>query len=401
VSTSLKKTSHGFRKIRGSFFLRYPVYYSGMKEDERLLSLDAFRGMTIAAMFLVNNPGDRGHVFAPLRHSEWNGCSAADLIFPFFLFIMGVAMAFSIVRKQELGLPSHTLLKSIVRRSVILIGLGLIITFVAYEGFGGPYRLLGVLQRIGLCYLFASLIMLWTGVRGQALWAAAILIGYYLIVKLVPFPGGFAGSLDPDSNLAAYVDKSVLGFFDPEGILTTIPAIASVLMGVLAGHWLREKRFERSEKAAGLCAAGTVLFIAAALWKYSFPFSKPLWTSSYVLHTTSLALFTLATCYWIMDVRKIRVWAKPCTIYGSNAIAVYFGASVMAYSTIWIHWNIETGGKLFFKTVIYDSLYRSWIPGLFGPYGDYISSVAYGVSYVALWFAVSWILYRRRIFLKV
>jgi predicted acyltransferase len=370
------------------------------KTETRLLSLDAFRGMTIAAMLLVNNAGDRGHVCAPLEHSSWHGCSATDLIFPFFLFIMGVSMAFSLVRKQEKGLPRRSLLLSVIRRSAILIVLGLIVNLVAYEGFGMNYRLLGVLQRIGLCYLFASLILLWTGVRGQALWTAGILIGYYLAMKLVPVPGRTAGLLDPGSNLSACIDERLLGFFDPEGILTTVPAIASVLMGLLAGHWLSDRTREGREKCAGLCAAGTVLFIVASLWKYSFPFNKQLWTSSYVLHTTALALFTLAACYWIMDVRKVQAWAKPFTIYGSNAIAVYFGASVMSYSTIWIHSTGADGKRIFLKTVIYNSLYKSWA-GLFGASGDYIASAAYGATYVLLWFAVAWVLYRRRIFIKV
>jgi predicted acyltransferase len=369
--------------------------------EKRLLSLDAFRGMTIAAMLLVNNAGDWNHVCAPLEHAEWHGCTAADLIFPFFLFIVGVAMTFSLARKQEQGVKFRTLLRSIARRSTILIGLGLVISYVSYKGFGADLHISGVLQRIGICYFIASLLLLWTGMRGQALWTAAILVGYCLVMKLVPAPGGSAGALDPESNLASYVDKRLLGYVDAEGILTTVPAIASVLMGVLAGHWLRDRNRTESAKAAGLCVAGAVSFIAAALWKYSFPFNKSLWTSSYVLHTTSLALFTFATCYWIVDVRNIKKWAKPFAIYGSNAIAVYFGASVMAYSTIWIHWNGEAGKKIFLKTVIYDSLYKSWIPGLFGVCGDYISSAAYGATYVILWFAVSWMLYRKRIFIKV
>jgi predicted acyltransferase len=367
----------------------------------RLLSLDAFRGMTIAAMLLVNNAGDWDHVFAPLRHAEWHGCTATDLIFPFFLFIMGVAIVFSIARRREQGWNSSALLFSAIRRSAILCALGLIISFVAYKGFGSPYHVLGVLQRIGLCYLFASLIVLRTGVKGQALWAAATLIGYCAIMKLVPVPGGGRGNLEPDLNLAAYVDRRVLGYVDPEGILGTIPAIGSVLMGILAGHWLRDKKRGDNEKVAGLCAAGTGLFIAAALWKYSFPLNKALWTSSYVLHTTSLALFTLGTCYWIIDVQKIQRWAKPFAVYGTNAIAAYFGASVMAYSTIWIHWTNQWGRKTYLKTLLYDNLFRSWIPSLFGYCGDYISSAAYGASYVVLWLAVTWVLYRKRIFLKV
>jgi len=370
-------------------------------QETRLLSLDVFRGMTIAAMLLVNNAGDWGNVCAPLQHSEWHGCTATDLIFPFFLFIMGVAMSFSIARKRDSGWDPGILLYSTVRRSAILCGLGLILSFLSYKGFGEPYHVFGVLQRIGLCYLFASLIMLWTGVRGQAISAAAILAGYYLIMKLVPFPGGFAGTLLPGSNLAEYIDKRCLGYFDPEGILTTLPAIGSVLTGILAGHWLRDSRREGNEKAAGLCSAGTVLFIAAALWKYSFPFNKQLWTSSYVLHATSLALFSLAACYWILDVKQIRRWAKPFSVFGTNPIAAYFGASAMAYSTIWIHWNTGPGQKMFLKTLVYNSLYRSWIPGLFGVYGDYIASAAYGASYVALWLGISWVLYRRQIFLKI
>jgi len=370
-------------------------------QETRLLSLDVFRGMTIAAMLLVNNAGDWGHVCAPLQHSEWHGCTATDLIFPFFLFIMGVAMSFSIARKRDSGGDPRILLYSTVRRSAILCGLGLILSFLSYKGFGEPYHVFGVLQRIGLCYLFASLIMLWTGVRGQAISAAAILAGYYLIMKLVPFPGGFAGTLLPGSNLAEYIDKRCLGYFDPEGILTTLPAIGSVLTGILAGHWLRDSRREGNEKAAGLCSAGTVLFIAAALWKYSFPFNKQLWTSSYVLHATSLALFSLAACYWILDVKQIRRWAKPFSVFGTNPIAAYFGASAMAYSTIWIHWNTGPGQKMFLKTLVYNNLYRSWIPGLFGVYGDYIASAAYGASYVALWLGISWVLYRRQIFLKI
>lgn len=376
-------------------------YVAMLSPEKRLLSLDAFRGMTIAAMLLVNNAGDWKHVFPPLEHARWHGCTPTDLIFPFFLFIMGVAMTFSIVSKQEKGLNSRAILFSIIRRSLILWGLGLIISYVSFKGFGSPFHIFGVLQRIGVCYLLASFILLWTQVRGQALWTASILIGYGLLMKMVPPPGGSAGDLNPNSNLASYIDKRWLGYVDPEGILTTVPAIASVLMGVLAGHWLRDPKREGKRKAAGLGAAGAVLMISAALWKFSFPFNKSLWTSSYVLYTTSLALLTLAACYWIMDVWTAQRWAKPFVIYGGNAIAVYFGASIMAYSTIWIHWSDGRGGKLFLKTLIYNHFYRSWIPGLFGACGDYISSAAYGASYVALWFALSWILYRKRIFLRV
>jgi predicted acyltransferase len=367
-------------------------------------------------MLLVNNAGDWDHVFPPLLHAEWQGCTATDLVFPFFLFIMGVAMTFSFARRLQEADGRRKLLPQILRRAAILIGLGLLLNLEVHLAtkdlsWGSPgYRIPGVLQRIGLCYLFASLIVLWTGIRGQVLWTVGILLFYYALMKFIPVPGYGAGDLSKEGNLSTYLDTLILGshahdrvqglypHHDPEGLLSTIPAIASVLMGILAGHWIRDKKRDGNEKVAGLSVAGLGLFIVAALWKYDFPFSKRIWTSSYVVHTSALALLTLAALYWIIDVKGVKAWSKPFVVYGTNAIAAYFGASAMAYSTIWIRWTTETGESMYLKTWIYNTFYASWIPDVFSAT---VSSAAYGATYVVLWCALMWILYRKRIFLKV
>ncbi|MCD6384616.1 DUF5009 domain-containing protein [Candidatus Sumerlaeota bacterium] len=376
----------------------------------RLLSLDAFRGLTIAAMLLVNNAGDWGHVFPPLSHAEWHGCTATDLIFPFFLFIMGVAMTFSFSKRLARGDSRTLLFTHIVRRSVILYILNCIIMIFVAGAYLGHFRFVGVLARIAVCYFFVSIIMLNTGLRGQAMWTVWLLAVYYFILKFIPVPGQHPGSLERFANIADYVDTKLLGSslyewneqlkmgHDPEGILSTIPALSSTLAGVLCGHWLRQKNRNGFEKVAGMSVAGTLLIIVAGLWKYDIPFNKNLWTPSYVLHTTGWALLCLAVCYWLIDIKNYRRWAKPFVVYGTNAITAYFGASIMAYATVWIRWHDAAGNTVYLKYFIYDHLYKSWIPSIFG---HYVSSACWGMTYVIIWCALMWILYRKRIFIKV
>jgi predicted acyltransferase len=376
----------------------------------RLISLDAFRGLTIAAMFLVNNAGDWDHVFAPLRHAQWNGCTATDLVFPFFLFIVGVAMVFSFSKRLARGNSKKELFFAVVRRTIILYVLGCIIMVTAWGAYLEHYRFIGVLQRIALCYFFASLIIMYGGVRAQAIWTVGLLLLYYLILKFVPFPGHGAGGLKQFANIVDYVDTKVFGVFvyefdknlgmghDPEGLLSTIPSISSTLAGVLCGHWLMRKERGSYEKVAGLAVAGTLLLIMASLWKYDMPFNKNLWTPSYVIHTTGWALLCLSVCYWAIDIKNYRTWSKPFVVYGTNAITAYFGVSVMAYTTVWIRWEDAAGKTVYLKYFLYDNLYRSWIPHIFG---DYISSAAWGASYVVLWCGLMWILYKKKIFIKI
>lgn len=376
----------------------------------RLVSLDVFRGMTIAAMLLVNNAGDWDHVYTPLEHAAWHGCTATDFIFPFFLFIMGVAMPFSLGRRLEQGARPGSLLGPIVWRLFALFALGLFLNFLMCSALNKPLRVMGVLQRLGICYFVASLIMLWGRERAQVLWIGILLVGYYLLMVLVSVPGYGAANLAQAGNLASWIDTKVLGSHcyewdaktgmghEPEGLLSTLPALASTLIGCLAGEWLRRPGRTGYEKVSGLFVAGTLLVLAGKSWEFSFPMNKNIWTSSYVLFTGGWALLSLGAMSWLVDLHGRTAWTKPFVVYGMNPIAAYVGASSMAYISIWIKWMGPDGKPVRLKTWIYTRCYQSWIPNLAGPY---ISSAAYGMSYVVLWCGIMWIMYRRKIFLKV
>lgn len=376
----------------------------------RLTSLDAFRGLTIAAMLLVNNPGDWKNVAAPLKHAEWFGCTATDLIFPFFLFIMGVAIPLSFTRRLEQGQSKSTLLGHIIQRSIILFLLGVLLMLVAWPAYLKHFRLLGVLQRIALCYFFSALITLYGGVRAQIAWLVWLLGIYYFLIRFIPVPGIGAGSLEPYANLADYIDTKILDGFaykyneklqmwhEPEGLFSTLTAISTTLSGVLCGHWLRRKDLNGYEKVSGMAVAATLLFIVASIWNHDIPFNKRIWTPSYVLYTTALALLCLCVCYWLMELKGYRLWAKPFVVYGTNAIAAYFSASFVATLTLLIRWQTPAGESIALKTFLYNNLYKSWLPYLFG---DYVSSAAWGISYVVLWCSLMWILYRKKIFIKI
>jgi len=376
----------------------------------RLLSLDVFRGATIAAMLLVNNAGDWGNVFPPLAHAEWHGCTFTDLIFPFFLFIMGVAMSFSFSKRLSRGADKKDLFLKVVRRTVILYILGCIIMIFVWRALGKPYRLVGVLQRIALCYFFSSLIIMNSRARGQLAWAVWLLALHYVLLKLVPFPGGEAGNLEKFKNIADWFDTQILGRHlysfnenlgighDAEGILGTLSATCSTMAGVMCGHWLRDKGKDGYQKVAGMAVAGTALLSLGMLWDYDIPLNKNLWTPSYVVYTTGWALLCLSVCYWIIDIKGYKSWSKPFLYYGVNPITAYFGASVMAYTTVWIRWQDAAGDRVYLKYFLYDHIYKSWVPHIFG---HTISSACWGLSYVVLWCFLMWLLFRKRIFIKV
>lgn len=378
----------------------------------RLISLDVFRGMTIAGMILVNNAGDWGHIFKPLGHAQWLGCTATDLIFPFFLFIMGVAMTFSFSRRLEEPGGRRELMTQVWRRTFLLFALGAVLHFYAY--LAAPWvkyvRIWGVLQRIAICYLVVSFIGMNVSIRGQAGWAVMLLAIYYFLMKFVPVPNYGAGVLEQSGNLAGYLDSTLFGkccyefdektkmYHDPEGLLSTLPAIATTLSGLLAGHWIRRKDVDGHQKAAGLATAGLLCYMVGALWQYDFPYSKNLWTSSYVLHTSGWGMMVLAACYWTIDVKGITGWTKPFLVYGTNAIAAYVAAGLIAYTTILIKFQGAEGKTIFLKTWIYNTLYKSWIEPNAGPY---VASAAYGFTYVVIIYALMSILYRKKIFIKV
>lgn len=365
----------------------------------RLISLDAFRGLAIAGMILVNNPGSWGHIYGPLAHAEWHGWTPTDLIFPFFLFIVGVAMPFSFGKRRERGSGRGELFKHVLRRSAILVGLGLVINgFPDYDL--SEIRYSGVLQRIGVVYLLAS--TLYLGLDRKGIWAASgiLLAGYWAAMTLVPVPGHGAGDLSMEGNLATWVDNQLLSGhmwlenFDPEGILSTFPAVVTTLLGILIGEWIRSDR-SKLRTTVGLFVAANAALFAGWAWGHVFPINKQLWTSSYVLFTAGVGLHLLALLYWIMDVRERRGWAKPLVWYGMNAIAVFVGSAFVGRV---IGSVVTVGGgageAVALKTWIYRHLFASWAGPLNG-------SLAYAATYVLLWLGVCWLLYRKRIFIKI
>jgi predicted acyltransferase len=370
----------------------------------RLVSLDAFRGATIAAMLLVNNPGSWAHIYPPLRHADWHGWTPTDLIFPFFLFIVGVAIVFSYAKQVERGADRGVMMRKVARRSVVLIALGLALhAFPWWSTDLSTLRLPGVLQRIGVAYFFAAAIVLYGGLRAQLAWAAALLLGYWALMTLVPVPGYGAGMLDvPEATLAAYLDRLIIGTdhlwaysrtWDPEGLLSTLPAIATVLMGVGAAHWLRSDR-PAAGKARGLAAAGAAAIALGWAWGLVFPINKPIWTSSYVVFTGGMALVCLALCYWLIDVKGYRRWALPFVIYGVNAIAAFFLSSLFARVLVMVRVPAPGGDSTALKTWIYQNLFASWLAPV-------NASLAFAIAFVLVWLGLMWVLYRNRIFIKV
>ncbi len=363
----------------------------------RLASLDAFRGITIAGMILVNTPGSWAHVYPPLLHAEWHGWTPTDLIFPFFLFIVGVAMAFSLVPRLERGEDRGSLLRKVLRRALILIGLGLLLA--AYPRFDlTSIRFPGVLQRIGLVYLFASLVVMRVGPRGQAVTASVLLLGYWALMMLVPVPGFGAGDLSPDGNLAAYVDRTLFGThiwrdtWDPEGLLSTLPAIATTLLGVLTG-WLLRSRRETLEKVAWLFVLGWAGILLGVAWHPVFPINKNLWTSSYVVFTAGAALQFLAVCYFLIDVKGWKRWARPAIAFGMNAIAVFVLSGLFVKTLLFI--RLPAGdGTISLYGWIYRHLFVSWAGALNG-------SLAFAIANILMWWALMELLYRKRIFIKI
>ncbi|HEY0005179.1 MAG TPA: heparan-alpha-glucosaminide N-acetyltransferase domain-containing protein [Pyrinomonadaceae bacterium] len=372
--------------------------HQGTRAAGRMDSLDVFRGMTIAGMILVNNPGSWEAIYGPLEHAEWHGWTPTDLVFPFFLFIVGVSITLALGRRAESVGSKRALYLKIIRRTLIIFGLGLVLMGFPYYQLS-TIRIPGVLQRIAVCYLFASVIFLNTRWRTQALIAAALLLLYWTIMKLIPVPGYGAGDLSMEGNLAAFVDRKLLGghtwkpLYDPEGILSTLPAIATTLCGVLAGQLLSSRR-AALEKVCAMFVAGVACIIGGWMWNFWFPINKALWTSSYVLLTAGMALHLLALCYWLIDIKGYRSWSIPFRIFGTNALAVYFLAELTARLISLVKFTRADGSQVDLQTLIFDKVFASWASPL-------NASLMFAVCTVLFWLGVMAILYRKRIFIKV
>jgi predicted acyltransferase len=446
--------------------------------------------MTIAGMVLVNNPGTWSTIYGPLKHAEWHGITPTDYIFPFFLFIVGVAIPIALSKRVAAGITRDVYFK-IVTRSLLIFGLGIALSAIPFFNFAEttipyaikilvvlgysaalflylwdkpkialtvaavaaaivttfwlagyivvPYnvatmRIPGVLQRIAVCYLIVSLVYLQTSWRQQAVIGAVLLLGYWLLMTIIPVPGCEVTTIDDKAcNLAAWLDRTILTeahvwrsakVFDPEGILSTIPAIVTCLTGVLTGTWLTrsvppavaggssQPNYEAdvtesignvqppataggTDTAAGLFFAGTVALAVGWSWSLLFPLNKSLWTSSYVIYTTGLALLTLAVCYWLIDIKQMKWWTKPFVIFGVNALALFVFSGLFARLLGMVHVaGPEPGKDITLQQWIFNNLFLSWASPI-------NASLAFAITFILFWLFLMWLLYRKNIFIKV
>jgi predicted acyltransferase len=364
--------------------------------SERLDSLDVFRGLSIAAMILVSTPGTWNAVYPQLDHALWNGWTLTDLVFPFLLFAMGAAVPFALARRR--GTPRRVG-RHIARRALILCALGLVLN--AIEAAAplelATFRIPGVLQRIGIVFLAVAWLTEHGSLKAQMVVVGSALVAYWAALTFIPVPGAGAGVLTPEGNLASFIDRALLGrhllnrFSDPEGLLSTLPAIATAMAGVFAGVWLKERR--QPHHSAWLCAAGAIATIAGLAWSRSFPINKNLWTSSFALFSAGLAAVVLALFHWLVDVRGWRGWSRPLAAYGRNPLAAYFLSvgcdSLLTRVTV-------AGGSV--KGVVYRTAFVPWLRPCCGAEA---ASLGYAIAYVVLWGVILGEMYRRRIFIRI
>lgn len=373
----------------------------------RLLSLDFFRGATVAAMILVNNPGDWGNVYAPLRHAEWNGCTPTDLIFPFFLFIVGVSIVYAMgSKKTDAASQGKTILKAL-KRALILFGLGLFLSLypkvftepvAAFQG----VRIPGVLQRIAVVFLISAVIFLKNSERNIFRILIALLAVYWLLMTFVPVPGVGYANLEKETNLGAWLDRTILTeahlwkaakTWDPEGILSTMPAVATGLFGVLVGVYLKRKDLEAATKISWLFCTGTAAVALGLLWDLQFPINKALWTSSFVLYTGGLATIILSFCYWIIDVQQYNRFTKPFVVYGVNAITVFFLSGLIPRTLRMFTVKAADGSEMNLQAWLYSG-FESWLSPI-------NASLAWAITFILFWLLILWVMYKKKIIIKV
>lgn len=378
------------------------------KNNNRLLSLDFFRGATVAAMILVNNPGDWGHIYSPLEHAEWHGCTPTDLVFPFFLFIVGVSIAYAMSsKKTDPSTHNQTIFKAF-KRSLILFGLGLFLSLFP-KVFTDPIeafqtvRIPGVLQRIAVVFFICSVLFLKNSEKGLFRIAVVILAVYWAMMTFLPVPGVGYANLEKETNLGAWLDRTLLSeahlwkmakTWDPEGIFSTVPAIATGLFGVLTGIYFRRKDIDEPTKVAWLFSAGIAAVVAGLLWGLAFPINKSLWTSSYVLFCAGLAIIVLALSYWIIDIKRYSAFTPPFVAYGVNAITVFFLSGLIPRLLNMIKISNADGSISGLQSWLYDNFFKQ----NFTPVN---ASLAWAICFNLFWFIILWIMYRKKIIIKV
>ena len=373
----------------------------------RLLSLDVFRGFTIAGMILVNNPGSWDHLLPALHHATWHGCTFADLIFPFFLWVVGAAIPLSFANRMDHGASRSQILRHVFGRAFILFAIGLFLNGFPFGLVPGhtfswdTIRIPGVLQRIAICFLIGSLIFLYSNIFWQIVSTVFLLTISWLLLKFISLPDFGAGILEPNGNLAWFIDshllrghtyaKALIPGFDPEGIFSTLTAVATALTGVLTGHSLRSKKTQLA-KTAWMLITGILCICFGSLLNNWLPINKSLWTSSYVIFTTGMALTIFSCCYWLIDIRKYQKWFKPLEIYGLNALTIFVTSGIIGRLTLFIRIN-EPAGLVSFKTYYYHFI-TQLIPNLM------LASFLHAILFMIIMYFIAYELYRAKITIK-
>jgi len=393
----------------------YATQILGALPANRLLALDVFRGLTITAMVLVNNPGSWSFVYPPMLHAEWHGWTPTDLIFPFFVFIVGVSVSIVMSRELQKGTNKLVLIKNAGARAVKLFLLGLFLALFYFNFVDPNYswiesqlfsiRVMGVLQRLGLVFFFTVLIVIYFKPLGRMLWMVGILLSYWLLLMMVPYatPNGevVSGSLAFGNNLHAWLDSLIFSdvnlyykdakpfAFDPEGLLSTLPAVAGALAGVFTGDVLTDKSRTLQSKCQLMLVSGLVLLVAGELWGLIFPINKALWTSSYVLMSTGWALIILGALTWLIDIKGYKQWSAPFVVFGANAIGFYMFSAVLARILIMIPMQ-ETSVQGWLFSSVYQPIF-----------GSYNGSLMFAITFCLLCYLVMHWLYKKQIFFKV
>lgn len=360
---------------------------SGISSGKRLVSLDFFRGVTVAAMILVNNPGSWSHIYGPLEHAPWHGWTPTDLIFPFFLFIVGVSIVLAFTKAQAKGANSHDLFKKTLIRALKIFGLGLALSAFPYITFSPDFglhpnlvhiRIPGVLQRIAICYAVGAMLFLYTKPKTQFITLISLLVGYWLLMMYFPTPGYGAGMIDnPEMNLAAFIDQHIFAGhtwkerWDPEGFLSTFPAIGTTLIGIWTGRMLTSEHKTEADRTLQFFIWGFILIIAGYIWSWIFPINKNLWTSSYTLFTGGQAMCIFGLSYWFIDVKEKNKYTNLGVAFGLNAITVFFLSGII--------------GRSIYMIKIGDVSLKTWV-------FDFIQSVIPSPVNASLAYAILWIM---------
>lgn len=382
---------------------------SGITSGKRLVSLDFFRGATVAAMILVNNPGSWSHIYGPLKHAPWHGWTPTDLIFPFFLFIVGVSIVLAFTKARAKGANDYDLLNKTLIRAAKIFGLGLALSAFPYLTFSPDFglhqnligiRIPGVLQRIAICYAIGAVLFLYTKPKTQMLTLAGLLIGYWILMISIPVPGFGAGAVHlPEGNLAAYIDQLLLSGhtwkenWDPEGLLSTLPAIGSTLIGIWTGRMLMANKESEASRTLQFFVWGFILIILGYAWSWIFPINKNIWTSSYTLFTGGQAMCIFGLSYWFIDVKEKQRFTDWGVAFGLNAITVFFLSGIIARLFNMIQFSY--GGESFsLKGWIYEVVLSS----LASPIN---ASLLYAIIWIILFYLLAAWMKKKNIIIKV